>query len=168
MSKMGYAFVSGAGVMVIPSPRPNEVKDLILEPFRWSYVDPLFMNSPVFRRYRDNGAFEFQELEETPLDPDYTIKPEFERELDAAQRVFVKQVVTLDMSDQFKDIISIANLVSDAGIPQRNSKVTTTYLRERHRPMLLAIDDLEKRHRKRKTVLNLVKKQLDRIAGLPS
>ena len=168
MDKLGYALVEGVGVMVIPSPRPNEVKDLVLEPFKWAYVDPLFLNSPVFRRYRDQGTFEYKESEETPEDLDLTIKPDYDKDLDPLQRVFVRHVVTLDMNDQFRDNISLANLVNESGIPQKNSRVTVSYLREHHRPMLLAIEDLEKRHRKRRPVLALVKKQLERIAQLPS
>lgn len=168
MDKLGYALVDGVGVMVIPSPRPNEVQDLVLYPFRWSYVDPLYINSPVFRRYKDLGSFAYQEAEETPEDPDLNIKAEYEKDLDPAQRVFVRHVVTLEMNNQMKEMISIANLVNDSGIPQKNSKVTVSYLRERHRPMLLAIQDLEQRHQKRRSILNLLKKQLDRIAGLPS
>lgn len=168
MDKLGYAIVEGVGTMVIPSPRPQEVGDLVLEPNRWKHVDPVFLNSPIFRRYKDQGAFEYQELETTPVDPDYSIAPEQDSELEPHQRVFVQQVVTLDMNPQFQDIINLGNQVSDNGIPLRNSRVTVTYLREKHRPMLLAIQELEKRHRKRKSVLSLIKKQLDRIAGLPS
>lgn len=167
-TKLGYALVEGVGTMVIPSPRPNEVGDLVLEPFKWAYVDPLYVNSPVFRRYKDKKAFVYQESEDTPEDPDLNIKSEYEKDLDPLQKVLVRHIVTLDLSDQFKENISLANLVNDSGIPTKNSKVTVTYLLERHRPFLLAIQDLEGRHRKRKVLLNLIKKQLDRIAGLPS
>lgn len=168
MDKLGYALVEGVGAMIIPSPRPNEVRDLVLEPFRWVHVDPVYLNSPVFRRYKDQGAFKYQELDETPIDPDFTIPPEFDKDLEPHQKVFVRHMVTMDLNDQFRDIINLANLVNESGIPQKNARVTVAYLRERHRPMLMAIQELEKRHRKRKPVLTLIKKQLDRIAGLPS
>lgn len=168
MSKLGYAMTNGAGVTVIPSPRPNEVRDLVMEPRRWAYVDPIYIDSPVFRRYQKQGVFEYIESEETPDDPDYTIPEELERALFPDQRQFVIQVVTQDLTDQMAEIIKLADHINDSGIARKDSKVTTVYLRERHRPMLLAIETIERRHKKRKPVLALIKKQLDRINRLPS
>ena len=168
-AKMGYALVVGVGTRIIPSPRPSEVQDLILAPFKWSHVDPLYKNSPHFRRGLKSKVFEYVEATEPPEDIDLSLNPDYDKDLDDAQRQFARHVCILDeVTEQMKKNLMLADQVNENGIAPKESKVTVAYLRERHRPMLLAIQDLEKRFKNRKPLLALLKKQLERIARLPS
>lgn len=165
-----FARFSGPGTQIYPSPRP-EVRDLVLPPMVWVQVDPVFRHSGTFARDRKVGVFECIKAGGSPDDIDLKIPSNFETSLDPAQKEFIKIIVLgseKELGPETTDALSIASHIdASTGFPRKDSNVTVAYLREHHRPFLMALQVLEKRHRKRKSVLNLIAKQLDLITALP-
>lgn len=165
-----FARFSGPGTQIYPSPRP-EVRDLVLPPMVWVQVDPVFKHSGTFVRDRKAGVFEHIRAVGSPLDLDLSILPNLEAVLDPGQKELIR-IIALSPDKELKqemvDAISIATHIDSAtGFARKDSNVTVAYLREHHRPFLMALQDLEKRHQKRKNVLSLVAKQIDLISTLP-
>ncbi len=165
-----FARFSGPGTQIYPSPRP-EVRDLVLPPMVWVQVDPVFKHSGTFVRDRKSGVFECIKAVGSPEDIDLSIPDSFLSSLDPAQKELVKIIVLSsekELGMEEIDALSIASHIdASTGFSRKDSNVTVAYLREHHRPFLMALQVLEKRHKKRKSVLNLVAKQLDLIAALP-
>lgn len=165
-----FARFSGPGTQIYPSPRP-EVRDLVLPPMVWVQVDPVFRHSGTFVRDRKAKIFEHIKATGSPLDLDLSIPPSLDAALDPAQRELVRMIVLSPddvMKTEYVDALSIATHIDSAtGFSRKDSSVTVAYLREHHRPFLMALQAVEKRHKKRKSVLGVVSKQLDLIAALP-
>lgn len=168
--ELEFARYSGPGTQVYPSPRP-EVRDLVLPPMIWVQVDPVFKNSGTFVRDRKAGVFEHIKAAGSPADLDLSIPDNLNASLDPGQRELVRIIVLTPidpLTPEFVDAISIASHIdSGTGFSKKDSNVTTAYLREHHRPFLMALQVVEKRHQQRKSVLDLVAKQLDLISALP-
>jgi len=166
-----FARYGGPGTIMYPSPRPTDVRDLSLPAMRWVQVDPAYRFSGVFARDKKNKVFETVKSGASPDDLDLSIDPQFENLISTDQRELIRTIV-LSIQDPFppewRSAIEIANLLSDTGTGiSPNVAVTLDYLRTRHRPFLLALQGVEKRYQKRKFLLGMVKKQLDRIEALP-
>lgn len=165
-----FARFAGPGTQIYPSPRP-EVRDLVLPPMLWVQVDPVFRHSGTFVRDRKAGVFEHTKAVGSPLDLDLSIPDSLDAVLDPAQREMVRTIVLNSdqvLKTEYVDALSIASHIDSAtGFSRKDSSVTVAYLREHHRPFLMALQAVEKKHKKRKSVLAIVAKQLDLIAGLP-
>ncbi len=170
-STMTFVRNAGPGTRAYRTPQPD-VPDLILPPLKWVHVDPAYDRVPTYTRDRKAGLFEVVQSDAQPIDADIDLPPDMQAELDPAQLQMVNAICLAkakELRPEQRAILELANLVSDSGIPGKGSdRVTVSYLREHQRPMLLAIQHLEAKHQKRRSVLALCKKQLARIAGLPS
>lgn len=165
-----FARFTGPGTRMYPSPKPGEVKDLVLPPMKWVQVDPVYLRNGVFMRDRNNKTFVMVQGTASPEDLDLSIPEEIDRSLSADQRELVREI-TLPLAKEIKPehryALEMANLVGETGIPQANASVTVEYLRTRQRPLLMAVADVEKRYQKRKALLALITTQLARIAKMP-
>jgi hypothetical protein len=166
---MEFARYAGPGTRMYPSPKAD-VPSLILVPMKWIQVDPAYNRRGDFARDKKNGIFETVRVSSPPDDVDLTIPENLDKSLNSSQREFVRSIVLSTdqvLRPEFKSAIEVANNVDDNGLPRANSNVTVAYLRESHRPFLIAIQTIETRYQKRKAILDLVKKHLVRISKLP-
>jgi len=165
-----FARFPGPGTQIYPSPRP-EVRDLVMPPMVWVQVDPVFRNSGTFVRDRKAQVFEHIKADAAPVNIDLVISPDLDQVLDPAQKELARVIVLAPgetLKQEYVDAISIATHIDNStGFPRKDSLVTQAYLRENHRPFLMAIQQLEGRYRRRKAVLDLLQEQLGRIAVLP-
>jgi len=168
-----YVRNPGPGTLAYPSPRPKEdVPDLILPPNRWVEVHPVYEQHGIFRRDLKTGKFEGARATEPPVERDLAIAQKWDNLLKPDQRQFVYHLCSVEakeLNPQQKAMITIGQLVNDNGQPRTdNTRVTVAYLRETHRPFLHALLDLEKRWQARRSVIELVQKELARIDRLPN
>lgn len=169
MTDMLFVKNTGPGTRMYRSPKPG-VDDLVLSPHKWVQVDPAYEISSPFVRDEKKKVFESIKAETPPEDPNLEIPSDIAAQLDPGQIALVNEIClgAHELAPQFKDAIEVSKHISDSGIPGKGrERITVSYLREHHRPFLMAILDLEQRHQKRRFLIVIVKKQLERIASLP-
>lgn len=160
----------GPGTRIYRSPSPD-VDDLALPPLKWISVDPVFKKSVPFVRDSGKKLFETLETDTPPEDINLDIPDDLLNQLDPGQVELVKAITLVPektIRKEHQEAVEVAKHTSDSGIPAKGyERITPAYLREHHRPFLMAILNLEQKHQKRRAVISLVKKQLERIANLP-
>lgn len=172
-TQLEFARFAGPGTRMYRSPKPGEVDDLVLPALKWVQVDPLYSRSGTYVRDRNKKLFEIQMAEAIPDDLDLDIPEDLDSKLSTVQREMARQIALTpseELKPEFRSALAVAELMPETGIPSSNAheKFTVSYLRETHRPFLMAVAELEKRYQKRKTVLALIRKQLDHIGRLPA
>jgi len=149
------------------SPRPGEVPDLALLPWKYIPVDRSYLEqNPYFRRDVQAGAFKVEERDLLPPNPSQPIADRWYTQLDDNQRQMVISVCTEDFTEQIQKIVSISDLLDSNGLPRKDSRITPKYLKEKHLPFLQGSLDLEMRWRNRKDVKAALKKAIQRIEKL--
>lgn len=166
-----FARFTGPGTRLYRSPKPDEVEDIALPPMKWVQIDPIYKRSGTFQRDRRNKLFEVLEATGAPDDIDFSIPDSLFDRLDAGQREMVRMItisVEKTPKPEYLAAVSLSDMVDgETGLPRANTWVTVEYLKNNHRLFLMALEAVEKRFQKRKTLLSLIAKNLARIGKLP-
>ena len=148
----------GVGTLIFRSPNPS-VQDLVVKPFVSSVIDyDLWRKVPHFVRALTTGQIVLSETDDMPLDERPALNPELEAPLDYNYRRIATEVCfTETVTEPYLSAINVGDLLGATGVPSRNaSRVTKSYLIEKHAPFLRATLDLEKRFRNRKEVVGVL------------
>lgn len=151
--------------MSVPPPGPD-VKDLYLEPGRPVVLDEIWLTSPLLIRDFQAGKIQLQYMSRLPaaeqMDPD----PETVDGLPQQMKLMVRTIVESPFTKQYRDLLSLADLIKRTGLPVKNAKVTKPYLKGDYAVFLRAVLQFESEKRARPEVIGLVTTQLDRIEAM--
>lgn len=149
---------------VFPPP-DRDTRDLTLYPFEEVAIEETWLKSPLLvgQVQQGNVALRYDDL--IPPRGRHDLAPEFEKTLTANEKQFVYAITRLDLTDQVKANIRLADLVR-SGAPAQGVKVNREYLKNRHRTTLRAALELESRHQNRKEIKTELTKAIRKIEAM--
>lgn len=136
--------VNGAGTYLIPAPNPNPLRLSGLELVSGLPISihPTWMDDINFARLVQAGAVKVEWVDRIP---DVRL-PEIDSafDLDDRQKNFALELVRLWPNEQFKQAAAVAHHINPkTGLPkEQNSKVTVSFLKNKHLQTLTAARDL--------------------------
>ena len=151
-----------------PSPQPGKIPDLVLQPWQAQVLDHAWLESPLLIESFQAGRVQLEFSTSLPRRGEPQLSLELTANLTTDEIGFAREVCRMPLSQQFLQAITLADTLSENGLPgPQTGRVTRSYLKLQHRQILLAIQELERRFQKRQDLLDILAAQIAKIDALP-
>lgn len=149
------------------SPQPGKLRDLVLHPWQPQILDQGWLESSALIEDFQNGLVKLEFSTVIPRRGEPQLNEDLIGNLTSDEQGFCREVCRLPLSQQFLQAITLADTISENGLPgPQTGRVTRSYLKLQHRQLLIAIQDLERRFQKRADLLEILAAQIAKIDAL--
>jgi len=150
-----------------PSPQPGKLKDLVLHPWQPVVLDHAWLESTALVDDFQAGKVKLEFSTVIPRRGEPQLSEDLTANMSADEKGFCREVCRMPLSKQFVDALTLADTLSENGLPGPSTgRVTRSYLKLQHRQLLVAIQELERRFQKRDDLLQLLADQIAKIDSL--